>query len=438
MNKRLKNIIKKIPFILFVYQKISVFLSPFIAKKIRNANLKRVQFYGSIYNTESKTKNVLFVVIHKSVWKVDSIFKKMLLDGIFNPVILVAPYLTYGEEQMLINMEEAYSYFKSKGYPVKRAFDEKGWLSVKTELKPDFVFFTNPHHLTMPDYYSDLFKRYISYYVPYYYQISKWGDYGPQYNQFFHNVMWRIFSPHNVALDIHRQYSDNKGENVSVTGYPAMEPFMDKDYAPISPWKKQDKRKLKILWAPHHTIDMPQLPYANFLKYAEFFKEIVERYQDTIQWTFKPHPILKPKLINHPDWGRERTQSFWAFWENQPNCQLEEGEYVDLFLTSDAMIHDSGSFLAEYPYTNKPVLYLTSSKNMKEFFNPIGCEAFDACYHAFNEHDIEFFIGNLFSGKDTMQSHRQAFLEKHVLPFFNNTTPSDRIIEIIKKDFGII
>jgi CDP-glycerol glycerophosphotransferase (TagB/SpsB family) len=250
--------------------------------------------------------------------------------------------------------------------------------------------------------------------------------------------VWRIFSPHNVALDIHRQYSDNNGKNVIVTGYPAMEPFLDKTYTSVSSWKKQDKNKFKIIWAPHHTIDMPQLPYANFLKYADFFIKLVQRCQDTIQWAFKPHPILKPKLINHRDWGQEKTEGFWSFWENQPNCQLEEGEYVDLFLTSDAMIHDSGSFLAEYLYTNKPVLYLTSSTDMKEYFNQFGCEAFDACYHAFNEQDIEEFIANLFEGKDTMQLKRQFFLEKHVLPFFKDKTPSDLIIETIKRDFGML
>lgn len=438
MFKLIKNLIKKISFSYLIYEKWNFFLETVKAKKIQNANLKRVQRYSSCNRNESAVKNVVFVVIHKAVWKVDSVFKKMLSDDNFNPVILVAPYLPYGEDQMLIDMSDAFAYFKAKGYPVKNAYDEKGWLSVESDFKPDLIFFTNPHNLTMPNYYSRLFESYISYYVPYYHQISSWGDYRPQYNQLFHNAMWRIFSPHNVALDIHRQYSDNKGKNVTVTGYPAMEPFMDKNYLPISPWKKQDKNKLKIIWAPHHTIDMPHLPYANFLKYAEFFKNLVERYQDSIQWAFKPHPILKPKLINHPDWGQERTQEFWSFWENQPYCQLEEGEYVDLFLTSDAMIHDSGSFLAEYLYTNKPVLYLTSSKNMKEFFNLVGCEAFDACCHAFNVHDIEVFIDNLFSGNDPMQSQRQAFLEKHVLPFFINTTPSDRIIEIIKKDFGIL
>src|SRR5690554_4220639 len=55
---------------------------------------------------------VIFLAIHKSVWKVDPVFKKMLHDPFFEPEILVCPYMPYGEERMLEDMEQAYSYFK--------------------------------------------------------------------------------------------------------------------------------------------------------------------------------------------------------------------------------------------------------------------------------------------------------------------------------------
>ena len=49
-------------------------------------------------------------------------------------------------------------------------------------------------------------------------------------------------------------------------------------------------------------------------------------------------------------------------WESLSNAQLETGKYVDLFMTSDAMIHDCGSFTIEYHYTLKPVMYLVKGE----------------------------------------------------------------------------
>src|SRR5690554_1071679 len=51
---------------------------------------------------------VVFLAIHKSVWKVDPVFREMLEDPFFDPLILVCPYVMYGEERMWQDMKEAY------------------------------------------------------------------------------------------------------------------------------------------------------------------------------------------------------------------------------------------------------------------------------------------------------------------------------------------
>jgi hypothetical protein len=421
----------------FIYFKVQRFYKKIESKRIERANKKRLEYYISKGNNSNEVKNVLFVVIHKSVWKLDTVFKKMLESSEFNPTILVAPHTAFGHEQMLLDLNESYDFFKSKKYPVVKGFDGVSKLDHIKLLNPDIIFFTNPHDLTFKEYYTNLFKNFISYYVPYYYQISKWGDYSAQYDQMFHNSMHRIFSPHNIALELHQTHSTNKGKNVIVTGYPAMEPFMNKYYKPNNPWITQEKEKLRVIWAPHHTINSPELPYSNFLKYALFFKELAQKTKDNCQWAFKPHPILKPKLINHPDWGKEKTELYWNFWSENLNCQIEEGDYTDLFLTSDALIHDSGSFLVEYLYVNKPVLFLTSTLSIKNYFNELGCEAFDSCYKAFTKEDIIKFMESLYEKYDPMILERNRFISKHIKPVFANQSPSDLIIASIVKDFNL-
>src|SRR5699024_6494443 len=110
---------------------------------------------------------VVFLAIHESIWKVDPVFRKMLEDPFFEPEILVCPYTVYGEERMLEDMQQAYNYYISKGYPVRKAREEDGsWVNL-SDIKPDIVFFTNPHNVTRKEYYEDAYLNYLSCYVPY-------------------------------------------------------------------------------------------------------------------------------------------------------------------------------------------------------------------------------------------------------------------------------
>jgi CDP-glycerol glycerophosphotransferase (TagB/SpsB family) len=92
---------------------------------------------------------------------------------------------------------------------------------------------------------------------------------------------------------------------------------------------------------------------------AELMLELAQAYKDRIQIAFKPHPSLITQLYQHPDWGKERADDYYARWQQMENTQLETGGYVDLFMTSDAMIHDSGSFVVEYLYANRPVMFVS-------------------------------------------------------------------------------
>ena len=77
------------------------------------------------------------------------------------------------------------------------------------------------------------------------------------------------------------------------------------------------------------------------------------------------------------------------------NGLLCEGDYNDLFLTSDAMIHDSMSFIAEYLYVMKPSLFLMNDPDIENRLNDFGRMAVRQHYHAYNEQDISDFIENV-------------------------------------------
>lgn len=380
---------------------------------------KHEQFIQQIKGKE-KIK-IVFLAIHKSVWKVDPVFKKMLDDPFFEPLILVCPYTIYGEERMKEDMKDTYEYFEDKGYPLLSSYnkDENRWLSLE-EIKPDIIFFTNPHNLTRKEYYEDAYINYLSCYVPYAHDVSRYDNFQSQYNQNFHNCVWRIFAPHKEDLEIFKNYSISKDKNVIVTGYPFCEVFIN---AKI----KHNKHRKIIIWAPHHTIDDNDvLGYSNFIQYSSLFKEIATNYQNDITLVFKPHPILKSKLYKHENWGIAKTDSYYRFWETQINTSFNDGEYINLFIESDAMIHDSGSFLAEYMYLKKPVLYLN---NREDNLNEFGIKAKNSTTVGKNKADIILFIENVINENASVDID---FYKKSLLPYFQNNLPSVKIVNHLK------
>ena len=176
------------------------------------------------------------------------------------------------------------------------------------------------------------------------------------YNLPFHNLVDGYFCETYINHQI-AKVSDIKASNLIVSGLPQSDVFLEKNYKAKNVWKKQKKKK-KIIWAPHHSIEDNDdfLGYSNFLNYYDKFIEISKKYIDILQIAFKPHPSLHAKLSAHKEWEKIKTDNYYKKWKEMENTQIEQKNYVDLFITSDAIIMDSISFILEYMFVNKPSL----------------------------------------------------------------------------------
>ncbi|WP_248842407.1 hypothetical protein [Vibrio harveyi] len=94
------------------------------------------------------------------------------------------------------------------------------------------------------------------------------------------------------------------------------------------------------------------------------------------------------------------------------------------------MIHDSGSFLAEYLYVKKPVLYLSLSEDIRNYQNAFGNKAYDCCTKGHSEKDINQFISEVIDGTAKVDN---TFLENDILVHFADKTPTQKIISHIKE-----
>ena len=396
-----------------IFQKVRGFYLKFKYYSIKNKHNK------ALLEIRNKSKiNVVFLLIHESVWKYEGVYNLMRDDKRFDPVVVVCPYVIYGEDNMFKTLNQTFESFQKKGYDVINTYDkeDKTWLNIKADLKPDIVFFTNPHDLTRKEYFIDNFEDKLTCYVPYNFGNSHL--YEMMYNQEFHNKIWKLYA----ETDIHKQYSisyaENKGSNVVVTGYPTSDISLNYNYMTSYSWKIKSSSLKKVIWAPHHTIDddISFLGYSSFLMYFNFFLEIANKYKGEIQFAFKPHPLLLNKLYELKEWGKDRTDEYYGKWDKLENAMFVLGSYEELFITSDAMIHDCGSFLIEYLFLNKPVLHTNRDTNIKDRMNSFGKMAFEKHYHAKNEADIIYFLDMLINDEDSKRKERELFIKDYLIP----------------------
>lgn len=201
------------------------------------------------------------------------------------------------------------------------------------------------------------------------------------------------------------------------------------------PWKC-DIHKKRIIFAPHFQVWSDSLLNRGaFLWVGDFILKMANKYRDEIHIVFKPHPLLRNALYNLPDWGKERADRYYSSWEELENTQIELGEYVDLFKTSDALIHNCGSFTAEYLYTGKPVLFITENlEEVKKNANDFGIKCIDNHYMAFSCDQVEKFILDVvINGFDPKKEERNRFRREHLIPPEGETAAGNMYQEILRR-----
>lgn len=378
--------------------------------------------------------NVVFFAMSLPMWRHQHLYEKMAIHSRFNPTIVILPSCSYAEEQQTSDVKGLKEYFDSKKIPYVLGIQDNGsTYEVRRNLSPDILFYPQPYwgmfidDLTYNNFYDKLLC-----YTPYAFWTSKdeWS-----YAQALQKMAWKLF----YSTELHRidavKYSPVKDSNVDVVGYPTSDDFLHSEHHDV--WKPQLSPKKRVIWAAHFTI-FPggYLNQSNFLWMAEFMLDIARKYQNKVQFVFKPHPRLYTELVKHPDWGESKAAEYYHLWETMENTQIETGEFIDLFMTSDAMIHDCGSFSVEYHYSGNPVLYVaTDFERQLEEKNDFGKLAMNQHYVGRKKEDIiEFIESVVLGGNDPMKEGRVQFKKDYLLPP-NGKSVADNIMDVFLKTF---
>lgn len=352
-----------------------------------------------------KPISVIFLVSEIAKWKAQSLYDLLAKDKRFAPCIYVYPMgldkkLT--ETDLRLKLKEKESFFSGKGMNVSIAWDYS-----KQKFKTDYfngngiVFYQQPWDIPPAPRPVSLSLRYLTFYIPYYlvnnysYELDlcmplhrhvfRYIVQCPKLADFYNGVRKHIIAGKIVGLG----HTSTDGFNILRTDF---------DYT--------------VIYAPHFSFPNRKrdVYYSTFLENGELILEYAKKHPN-IHWVFKPHPRLFLELVNSEVWTKEKAEQYYTDW-GQIGYTCYTSDYQSLFVNSDLMITDCGSFLTEYSCTKKPIIRMISSKlNLGP--NPILKELYSTIYDVHNNEELlEAMDSLIVKGIDSHKEAREKAVSK--------------------------
>lgn len=365
------------------------------AKLIRSFNAFKQDYRHSVILKRLKRSGsirVAFIVYSHAVWKLDDLYKALTLRPRFDAKLFLCPQINLGPAHRDRQLQESHESMIRAGIPHQMpSLQEPPGNDIRNTFEPHIVFLTNPWPLSDPLYHHDHFGSSLRCYIPYSWDVAATSN--RHYGMAFHRSLWRYYLPsrHHRCDAITETPSLSK--SVRVVGYPPI----DELTARAAAHNTSESRKPVVIWAPHHTLPGhgALLDWSTFLRYSHFMLKLAASHKDSIRFVFKPHPMLRGRLEQRSMWGPKQTDQYWCEWLALSNAAVHEGPYTQLFCDSDALIHDCGSFLAEYLATMRPCLFLYQRDSVADTLNAAGRHALSLHYSAHSETDIERFCSDV-------------------------------------------
>lgn len=400
---------------------------------------------------------VVFLTVSAAQWPAEEVYRLIEADRRCESYIVVCPLAGRDKEDMKRTYIQTYRFLEQSNHEVRKSYDEEtesylGWEVVGGI--PDIVIHLNPWYRALPEAYQieSLPLKCINCYIPYgiYVENSEDGKYleDVAYNRGFVNMLWKAYTDSERNREGYRIYGLLRGKNVLYSGYAKMDFFFHKKNYGVKElktiWKipasREEEAMKRVIIAPHHSIrSSAGLAFSTFHKNVYFWLYLAQKYSDKISFIFKPHPNLRFKAVETGVFESfDAYDAYLAKWEELPNARVvQEADYRDIFATSDGMIMDSISFLAEYMYVDKPLLFL---RRKGQAFNDLGQEILQCCYQAQGEdyRGIEDFLNRIIlGGNDERDGIRREVFERELnYPQINRCMAAERIYQDISSLFG--
>lgn len=371
---------------------------------------------------------VLFYVCENSKWASQELYNLLDKDEHFEPIIVVGllNFVVTGRDKTRNNLEENYQFFKSRGMNVEYGIRNSEIIPLE-EFKPDIVFYEQQWALPKSHKPYNVSKYALTAYS--YYSLPLF-NYTGDYNKRFHKNIFKVFADSEENLKRYEKYEGGKLNNYVVTGYSKLDVYADNnpiDEAKI--WKNPDG--FKIIYAPHHSFADKGIDVATFHKNGQLILDLAKQNPQTT-WVFKPHPAFKLEILKNNIMSEEELNNYFAEWENVGKVYTQ-GDYFDIFKSSDLMITDCCSFLAEYLPTGKPVIRPLRDGNIR--LNSLGEKVVEGYYQTNGNEELEKIFKQLVIDKNDPKKEIRLNSIKNV--YNKNEKSVVKLINEFKKCLGV-
>ncbi|MCH5259952.1 MAG: CDP-glycerol glycerophosphotransferase family protein [Lachnospiraceae bacterium] len=374
---------------------------------------------------------IAFLVISAAEWGLEKVYRMLEQDDRVECYIVVSPLVDRDLESRRDTYLQTVGFFEKNGYEVRGGCNEEFNVPVSWQEMggmPDIVMHSTPWIQSMPVELQiiNFPLMTLNYYMAYGIHVSDGGSglYVKEavYNNEFVNMMMHIYADSERDVRGYQEYGLLHGKNILYSGYAKMDFFYENRV-----WSEDEIRKLwqipdgikcqdmkRVIIAPHHSISESSLiKYATFQKNVYFLIYLAKKYCNEVSFVFKPHPNLRLRAVEEKVFDSyEAYDAYLEEWNSLPNAKVvQESDYLAYFDTSDGMIMDSSSFLAEYMYVHKPLLFLLREG---QEFNPLGKILLEADYTAKGEDyaEIEKFLQEvIINGNDVLSDKRQQIFD---------------------------
>lgn len=395
MFQLIKNKIKE----LFKIFEVSYF--KFISKANQNKILKNIKLKKKI--------NVYFIVSEKEKWSYETLYNYLRKSNRFIPKIIIFPN---NNKNLTLNdsLKRNLNYFKNKN--IIKGIDNKNEIIQPNKILKDYsiIFYDQPvpqvGNQWLP---KKIIKKNLLCYVPYGVKIANSLGEKSHFGLDLHHYCWKIFCETSWHKKKFISFVKDKSKVVN-TGHPKLDNLRIKKNLN---YKKNFLQKFnkKIIWAPHWTINhYLGSNYSTFDKNFDYFLDLKKRYKDTY-WFFRPHQRLERQIIDTKFMSIDKQVKYFKEWSSSNSEYYKDINYFKIFLSSDCMITDCGSFLFEYLFTEKPVLFLESKKS--NGWNELGQKIYNVYYRATNNKQIDKFINDvIYKKKDYLYKKRKNLINQ--------------------------
>lgn len=344
-------------------------------------------------DVRSRKIRVLFYVTENSKWGYQSLYEIMDKSDVFEPFVVAGMLKEAynGKDKTRFIVQENFEFFKSRGMNVKLGFENGKFVDLKT-FAPDIIFYDQPWGLLKSQKSQSVCRYALTCICPYSFEIFNCEF---DYTQGFQHLIFRNFIDSDLNIERYESYRKGNSKNCTAVGYPKLDAYLDNSEIDLKKyWKNPEK--FKIIYAPHHSFEKGGLEAATFRENGMFMLDFARKNADTT-WVFKPHPRLKLALVQNGIMTEAEVEEYYRSWEEIGKVYLQ-GDYIDIFKSSDLMITDCCSFLAEYLPSTKPLIRPMNPNVIA--LNKLGEEVVKGYWQVYSE-------------KEFLDAYNQIFVEKN-------------------------